>query len=337
VVAVAAELGARYVVEGSVRREDRRVRVAAQLVDGEGGHQLWAGRYDRELGDVFALQDELARQIATLVAPELERAGLKRCASKRPSDLDAWDCYLRGNALLQHFCKERNVEARAMFQRAIAIDPGYADAHAGLATGYLRDVLLECAGDRADSVRLGMDAARRAVAADPASSAAHAALATAHLWRNEHEASLAEARLAVDLNPYDAMVLHALGNKSDLAGDPEGIARMVRAQQINPNDPDRHSHLCFLARAYVNARELDKAVDCARAALRRRPDYPHAHFILAIALTHLGRVDEAHAALAACEVAQPGFVAGRADWRPYVDEASNAYLREGLRKADAAA
>jgi adenylate cyclase len=311
--------------------------VAAQLIDGEGGHHLWAARYDREIGDVFALQDELSRQIATVIAPEVERAGIRRSASKRTADLDAWDCYLRGMALLQDFTKARNAEARAMFERAIAIDPGYADAHAGLATGHLRDVLLECAADREESVRLGMAAARRAVAVDPASSVAHAALATAHLWRNEHEASLAEARLAVELNPFDAMVLHALGNKSDLAGDPEGIARMVQAQRLNPDDPDRHSHLCFLARAYVNARQHDRAVECARAALRKRPDYPHAHYILAVALGHLGRVEEACAALAACEAAQPGFVAGRADWRPYLDEASNAYLHQGLRKLSTSA
>ncbi|MCI0430820.1 MAG: tetratricopeptide repeat protein [Rhodospirillales bacterium] len=334
---VARKLGARYVLEGSVRRDGNRVRVTAQLIDGDSGHHLWAERYDRELGDLFALQDELSQRICALIAPELERDGIKRAAAKRPADLGAWDYYLRGTAFLQQFTKDGNARAREMFAQAIALDPDYADAHAALAVSYNRDLLLQCAEDRAEATRQAMAAARRAVALDPASSAAHAALATAHLWRDEHDLSLAEARQAVELNPNDALAVHALGNKSDLVGDPQGIARMERAQQLNPHDPERHSHLCFLARAYVNARRYAEAAVAAEAAIQRRPDYPHAHFILAIALGHLGRAAEARHALAECERLQPGFVAARADWRPYTDEAANAHLREGLSKAAAAA
>ena len=330
---VARELGARYVLEGSVRKDGNRVRVTAQLIDGDSGHHLWAERYDRELGDVFALQDELSQRICALIAPELERDGIKRAAAKRTADLGAWDYYLRGTAFLQQFTKDGNARAHAMFAQAIALDPDYADAHTGVAVGHNRDLLLQCAEDRAEAMREAMAAARRAVALDPASSAAHAALATAHLWRDEHDLSLAEAHQAVELNPNDAVALHALGNKSDLVGDPQGIARMERAQQLNPHDPDRHSHLCFLARAYVNARRYAEAAAAAEAAIRRRPGYPHAHFILAIALGHRGRAAEAQHALAECERLQPGFVAARADWRPYTDEAANAHLREGLREA----
>jgi adenylate cyclase len=330
---VANELGARYVVEGSVRRAGSRVRIAVQLIDGATGHHVWANKLDRELDDVFALQDELTQQIAATIAPELERAEIKRSGAKRPSDLDAWDCDLQGMALLAEFTPDGNRQARAMFGRAIALDPGYADAYTGLAVSHNRDVLLQCIADRAASLDSAMEAARRAVALDPSSAAAHSALGTVHIWRDEHDLALAEARLALDLNPYDALNLHALGNKLDLAGDPAGLAHMVRAQQLNPLDPDRHSHLCFLARAYVNARRNDDAVACARAALQRRPDYPHAHFILAIALGHLGHATAARAALAACEDLRPGFVARRADWRPYLIDAANEHLQEGLRLA----
>jgi adenylate cyclase len=334
---VAQELGARYVLEGSVRKDGDRVRVTAQLIDGETGHHLWAERYDRELGDLFVLQDELSQRICALIAPELERDGIKRAAAKRPADLGAWDCYLRGLAALRQFTREGNEAGREMFAQAIALDPDYADAHAGLAVSHNRDVLLECAADRAASLESAMAAARRAVALDPASSAAHAVLSTVHIWRDEHELALAEARQAVELNPNDAPALHALGNKSDLVGDPQGIARMERAQQLNPRDPERHSHLCFLARALVNARRYDEAAAAARAAIQRRPDYPHAHFILAIALGHLGRLAEAQAALAESDRLQPGFVAARADWHPYIDPAANAHLRDGLAKAGAPA
>jgi adenylate cyclase len=220
-----------------------------------------------------------------------------------------------------------------MFGRAIEVDPDYSEAYTGLSLSHHRDVLLQCVEDREGSIAKCLDAARRAVALDGASSAAHQVLSTAHMWRNEHELALAEARLAVELNPNEALTLHALGNKSDLAGDPEGIPRMIRAQQLNPQDSQRHGHLSFLARAYVNAHQYERAVQTARLAIQRRPDYPHAHFILAIALAYLGEAQRAQQELAECERLHPGFLASRADWHPYTDEASNRHLRAGLRKA----
>jgi adenylate cyclase len=327
------ELGARYVLEGSVRKDGDRIRVAAQLIDGETGHHVWANRYTRVMLEVFKLQDDLSQCIAAIVAPELSRVELKRSQMKRTADLDAWDCYLRGIAFLQQFSKEGNAKARDLLEQAAILDPEFAEAYAELASTHHRDLLLQCAVDRDESMRKGMAAARRAVSLDPSSSNAHSSLATAHVWRNEHDISLREARLAVELNPNDALILHGLGNKLDLAGDPEGIPQMVRAQQLNPQDPDHHSQLCFLARAYVNARRYRDAVACAESAITRRPDYSNAYYILAIALGHLGHLVEARAALAKCDELHPGFIAERADWRPYTNEASNAHLLDGLRKA----
>ena len=112
---------------------------------------------------------------------------------------------------------------------------------------------------------------------------------------------------------------------------------MLRAQQLNPQDPDRHINLTFLARAYVNVREHEKAIECARLAIQRRPDYPHAYFILAIALGHVGRTKEARDALDECERLQPGFVTSRANWLPYTNKDRNQYLMDGLEKAQAVA
>ena len=329
----ARDLGARYLVEGSVRRGGNRVRITAQLIDGETGHHVWAERFDRDLGDIFALQDEITQRIVATIAPTLGKAELKRSTAKRPTDLDAWDYYLRGKAFLDAFTRDGNAKAREMFERAMELDPNYCEAYAGLATSHNRDILLQCSDDRERSIAKALEAARRAVALDSASSFAHRVLSTAHIWRDEHDFSLAEARLAVELNPNDAVGLHALGNKSDLAGDPEGIPRMVLAQRLNPQDPERHSHLTFLARAYVNAHQYEQAVECAGLAIQPRPDYPHAHYILAIALGHLGEAQRARAALEACEQLHPGFLASRSNWRPYTNEESNRHLRDGLRKA----
>ena len=329
---VGRELGARYVLEGSVRKGGRRVRITAQLIESDSGHHIWAGKYDRELDDIFDVQDEIAQRITATVTPELARSETKRSSTKRPEDLDAWDYYLRGMAMIHEVTPEGNAKARDMFERAIAIQHDYADAYAGLSMSYHRDILLECAEDRAATLNKVLEFARQAVKINESSSPAHHMLSTAFQWLDDRDAALLEARHGVDLNPNDATGLHALGNKSDLAGDPDGIANMERAQKLNPQDSQLHTHQTFLARAYVNAGAYEAAVARARGAIQRRPDYPHAYFILGIALGHLGRIDEAKAALHKCEELHPGFIKSRANWQPYVDPSSNEMLQAGLRR-----
>jgi len=330
---VARELGVRYVLEGSIRKAGNRVRVTAQLIDGVSGNHIWAERYDRQLEDIFELQDEISQRIAATLVPELTRAELKRVVSRRPNDLDAWDCYLRGLERLNDFSPEGDEAARAHLAKAISLDPNYSDAYAALALSYVRDINLQFTSDPKATVAKALEAAHRAVAIDGASSDAHHVLSTAYLLADQPEMALAEARTSVELNPNDAQALHALGNKSDLMGDPEGIPRMVRAQQLDPQSTDRHYLQTFLARAYVNAREYDKAVAVAQAAIRWRPEYANAHFILAVALAHLGRTAEAKAALARAEALRPGFTAERENWAPYADPESNRHLQDGIRKA----
>jgi TolB-like protein len=325
-------LDARYLLEGSTRREGRRVRVTAQLIDGEGGHHIWAESYDRALDDIFEVQDDITYRIVATVAPRLAKAEFKRAAAKRPEDLDAWDCVLRGMALIYRRTTEGNAEARQWFERAIAIEPGYADAHAGLAMSYNYAILFDTPADREALAKKALAAARDAVRCDESSAVAHQELSTAYQWLDRHQDALAEIRIAVDLNPYDAVGLHQLGNKSDLAGDPAGISYMERAQRLNPLDVQLPARLTFLARAYFNIGADDDAVDRARQAIQRRADYPHAHFILALALGRLGRLDEARAALARCDELHPGFVESRRDWHPYVDPESNRRLQEALRE-----
>ena len=331
---VGHELGARYLLEGSVQKRGARVRITAQLVDGADGHHLWAEKYDRELDDIFEVQDDIVQRIAALVAPELARAELKRSTNKRAEDLDAWDLCLRGMPLIRERTRECNAKARGLFSRAIAIRPDYADAYAGLAMTYNQDILIEVADDRTATATQAMEAARKAIKCDEASSWAHHELSTAYQWLNRLDDALDEARIAVDLNPNDAYALHALGNKSDLAGDPDGIAFMVKAQKLNPEDARLPAHLTFLARAYVNIGNHSAAAERTRHAIRRRPDYAPAYYILAIALGHLGKLDEARGALAKCDELSPGFVQSRRNWQPYADPASNERLQEGLRRIE---
>ena len=331
---VARELGAGYILQGSVRKAGARVRITAQLANGINGHHLWAERYDRELDDIFAVQDDIVQRIAAVVAPALDKAEHQRSTGKKPEDLPAWDLCLRGKQLLRRNSREANANARDLFLRAISIRPNYSDAHAGLAQSLNWDIVIGATDDRASTATWAMEAATNAVRFDESSSWAHHELSTAYQWLNRYDDALAEARVAVKLNPYDAYALHALGNKSDLAGDPDGIGFMEKAQKLNPEDAQRHTHLTFLARAYMSIGDYNAAIDRARQAIRRRPDYAAAHFVLGIALGRIGKLDEARASLETCNELSPGFVASRRDWRPYADDAKNGKLRDALHAAE---
>ncbi|NQU69464.1 MAG: tetratricopeptide repeat protein, partial [Rhodospirillales bacterium] len=329
----ARDLGARYVLEGSVRKGGARVRITAQLIDGTNGHHVWAEKYDRNLDDIFEVQDEIVQRISAVVAPELDKAELERLTGKRSEDLDAWDLCLRAKSLLRQHTFAGNSGARDLFVRALETQEDYADAYSGLAQSYNQAILIGAAEDRAVTAIQAMEAARNAIRCDEASSWAHHELSTAYQWLNRLDDALDEARAAVDLNANDSYALHALGNKSDLAGDPNGIGYMERAQKLNPEDAQRHTHLTFLARAYVAAGDYAAAADRARQAIRRSPDYVAAHYVMGIALAHLDRREEAQASLAKCDALSAGFVESRRDWQPYADAAKNERLRDGRRKA----
>jgi adenylate cyclase len=170
---IATELGAKYVIEGSVRKSGDMVRVTVQLIDATTGHHVWAERYDRKIDDIFALQDEITQRIAATVAPELERAERQRSIAKQPNDLHAWDFFLRGMSQLYEFSKEGNQRARELFERTVAIDPTYSRGHTGIAYSHYRDVMFVFADNDAHSIAKCLESAQRAVALDETDAFAH--------------------------------------------------------------------------------------------------------------------------------------------------------------------
>jgi adenylate cyclase len=331
---IGKELSARYVLEGSVRKAGKKVRVTAQLIDAETGHHLWAEKFDGALDDIFEIQDEITWRIVSSVEPQIEAAERHKAETKRASNLSAWDYYLRGRDLAYRTTPTDNTEARAMYEKAIELDPSYADAYAGLSYTYQRDIFLEIAKDRAASEQKALEAAQRAVALDNSSSVAHLALSGAYIWLNQHELAIAETRTAAELNPSNTHARLALGNRLDIVGaSDEGIPLLEKALQLNPRDVSSHIYFGQLARAYINARHYDKALDCLREAVRRKPNHPHTYHLLAICLGHLGRIEDAQEAAHQCEQLHPGFIGKRAHWNIYVDPAANRHLTEGLRKA----
>ena len=333
---VGKELGARYVIEGSVRRAGERVRVTAQLIDANSGRQVWTERFDRRMDDIFDLQDELTQRIAATVVPELEQEEHKRAVLKPPHNLDAWEFYLRGVAALHDPAGSGTAEAREMFAQALERDPDYARAHAWTALSHILDVVLGQSESQERSIESLVAGARRAVKLDRADSMSQLMLGIAYTWTDEDALSIAAAERSIELNPSNASAHGHLGTMLDVVGrHDEGIASLEHCIRLSPKEPlGAHVHMTFLARAHLAAGRYDDAIEWGQKALAQHAPYPPATYIIAIALAHLGRQAEAQEALEQCEREQPGFVEQRRQWQPYRDPSKNEHILDGLRIAE---
>jgi len=331
---VGAELGARYVLEGSVRRAGDRVRITVRLCDAEAGHEMWATRLDRRLEDVFAVQDEITERVVGAVTPELQMAELRRSKAKGTTDLDAWDFYIRGMAFFNREDPTDNHRAREMFERATELDPSYAEAWARRAWTHIRDIDMRATDDREASVRAAFELSRRAIELDDGSAAAHLCLGSAHVWRGELEQGLLQAQRALTLNPSYALAALAVGNRLDLLGDSaRGIEQMERGLALNPRDPARWHYLGYLARAHCARGDAECALRWAEQARALRPGDAAVCFRMLLCLANLDRVDEARALCDECERLEPGYMKRRAAvWSPYRDDDRNDVLFAGVRR-----
>ena len=331
---VGRELGARYVLEGSVRKAANRVRITAQLIDTANATHLWAERYDRDLTDVFAIQDEISGHIATMVEPELGRYEQKLSAAKSPINLQAWDCVHRGMHLLYKFTQADIAAARPLFERAIELDPQFSRAHTGLAYTHQLDIVHSYTADRPGSIAQLLEHATRGVQLDEGDSYAHLMLAFGYRWAGEHDLTIAAARKAIEVNPSDAWAVASLGMALDLAGQHrEGLAYFERAITLSPRDPHVKFYLVLGARGWLAARDYANAETWARRSIEKDPSQGRPHLMLAAAFGHLGRTREARAELDTSERLQPGFAAKWIHWREYRDAADNDHIIDGLRKA----
>ena len=330
---VGKELGARYVIEGSVRKAGNRVRVTAQLINAEIGHHVWAERYDRELDDIFDLQDEITERIATTVAPELERMEHQRYGANRPSDLGAWDYYLRGMPYLHEFSQEGNRQARAMFERAVSLDPSYSRGHAGASYSHYRDALLGYSDDSERSIALCVETAQRAVSLDDHDAFAHFILSRGLHLAGKIEQGLHEARRAIELNPYDAHCYGSLGTLLISGGQlEEGIATLQRARQLSPKDLRAYLFLGIESGAPVVAGRYEVAATLAKDALNQRPADLAVRALLAASLGKAGRAEEARSVLA--DGKQIDLATLEPTWfLHWFKEEDRAQLVDGLRKA----
>ena len=290
---IARELGVAYVVEGSVRRSGERVRISAQLIDADTGNHLWAERYDRDMRDIFALQDEVAQSVASTVSGRVEAAGRERAVRLSPVALKAYDLVLKAKGLMPHYTRTDNEQALACAQRAVELDPGSATAYAQLAWCHFYSYMACWVTDRDAALLKAYKLAQRAVELDETDSFVHAILGIMKLFRREFDEARSEAKRAIDLNPSDWVARRYYGMLLAATGDPEaGIEQLELGRRLNPFDTRWVPW--DLGIIYFTAHRYDEAI----AALRQvRDPINEVRGWLAASYAQAGRLEEARATL----------------------------------------
>ena len=334
---VGRELGVRYVLEGSVRKAGNRVRVTAQLIDAVMGHHIWGERYDREVENIFAVQDQITESIVTAIEPELGVVERERARRKPPDSLDAWDLYQRG---LWHFygrpTREGVAEAKRLFEGACDRDPGFASAYADLAWAHTLEVTLGLTDDPEASLDKAARSADMAVANDARDPGARVAMGRVHLLRHAFDRAIAEMKAALEMNPSFARAYNGLGMALLFGGKPEeSVPQFETAIRMNPRAPNSWTNPQMLAHAYLSLGHYEKALEWSQKAVQQ-PNAPFMPFAIATAiLGHLARIDEASAMLDEVKRRNSSFSADtiRTTTGLYGPHSGADKIIEGLRKA----
>ncbi len=305
---VASDLGVRYVVEGSVRKAGNRVRIAAQLIDATTGEHVWAKTYDRELTDIFAVQDEISEAIAAPLASDLQRAEHARAQRRAPENLEAWSLFQQAVPLIHQFTRADSDRARALLERAVALDPQFSTPLARLAEVGIWEVMNQWTDSPERTLEIALAQARKAVAMDPRDAEAHAMLAFALITAGDSAGSLESARRAVDLNPSFPLALTFLAYMSHMIGHPpqQSIDLVHRAMRLSPQDPIEWLFYDALGGAYWNAGRCEEGLAVSRRLIALLPSYYFGYIWGALNLVDLGKIEEAKEIIRQAQQVQPG-------------------------------
>jgi adenylate cyclase len=328
---VSREMGVQYVLEGSVRRSDNQVRITAQLIDAIQGQHLWSERYDRPLQDIFTVQDEIRQQIVFALKVKLTPEEQARFKVAPTSNLEAYDYYLRGMQLWWLITKETNIQARQMFEKALALDPQYAGAYAHLSLTYWLEWFSQWSVDPQNLTR-AEEMLQKAVTLDDSLPLAHATLGLIKLFQKQYTQATAEVERALALNPNAVFAHENLALVLMSVGQPEKTVEATKkAWRL---DPRHFQRLNFLSQAYVHAGRYEEAIPVLKQVLVYNPNLWPAYWGLAISYSELGREEEARAAGAEMLRIMPQFsVEGWKQMAPYKDPAVTERLAAALRKA----
>jgi len=322
------QMRAGYVVQGSVRRDAGRVRIAVQLIDGVSCVQLWGDRYDREMSNIFDLQDELTRRIAVTLGVKLQDVSLERAMAKSRLELDSYDCVLRARRYTSALTPEMHAEARDLLERAVELDPLSSDAQALLANIYLAEHRFEM-NPRPDPIGRALRHALRATELDPRNAYARCWLAIVHFFRGENQKFETESQLALRLNPNDPETLADVGHYLAFMGEFErGVELSGRARELHPLHPGWY-YFSFARRDYHRGAYEEVIRSVEKIGL---PNFYWTHLLDAAAKGQLGRPEAARAVSRILEI-KPNFSA-HAELRKWnAAPADLEHIVEGLRKA----
>jgi adenylate cyclase len=306
---VAEELGVRYVLEGSVQKTENRVRITAQLIDAIKGYHLWAERYDRELKDLFALQDEITIKIITALQVQLTEGEEVIVEGVGTDNLDAYLKYMQANVQLRRWNKEGNALSRKFAKEAISFDPEYADAYLMLSATHLMDMMYGSTESLEQSLKQAEELVQKAISLRGTYADARAFLGRIYLTKRQYDKAIAEGESAVTMAPNSAFVHAALAFSLKFAGRPdEAIALFKKAIRLSPI-PDTW-YLTSLGSCYVMVGRYEEAVSVYKNGLRINPEDVHTHACLAATYNLLGRKEEAIAEVAEVLRIDPKFSLG---------------------------
>ncbi len=317
-----------YVVQGSVRRAAGRVRISVQLIDAVNAQQVWGDHYDRDMQDIFALQDEVTRMIAATLGVRIQDAALRRALTKSSTELDAYDCVLRARRYTWMLRADVHAEARDLLERAVELDPLSSDAHALLANVYLGEHRFDM-NPRPNPIGRAMVHALAATQLDPQNAYARCWLAIVHFFRAENDKFEVEAARALELNPNDPETLADVGHYLAFMGEFErGVELTRRAQRLNPLHPGWY-HFSVARLHFSQGRYHETIADVQRMGL---PHFYWAHLLACAALGHMGSTEAAEVLNRIMEI-KPDFSA-RGElrkWNAAPDDFE--HIMTGLRKA----
>jgi adenylate cyclase len=333
---IAREIDATYLIQGSVRRAGSKIRVTAELIAPENGEQLWTGRYDRDMGELFAMQDEITTSLSAALAPEIFRAEASAPGRSSATDLTAWDRFLRG---LSHYYRQTKADFEAsiaLFREAVALDPALAIAQAYLGTIQVQGVHYGWIRSTRELWAEAMSLAESSVRLDPRSSFAFSLLSYLHAMEGNYDAALDAAKRAVELNPYDMGARGVLGICHLVIGEHRQAIELFSAVVQRGSSDPRYQWAALNAFSHYLLGQYDASLSWAREALYLNPNHLQVLAVRAAALAQLARTEEAAKATEVLLGSFPGFTVERHlrnfRWKTPADIA---HYREGLLKAGA--
>ena len=332
---IGRELGVRYVLKGSIRRSAKRVRVNAQLIDAEAGAHLWAERFDRQLADLFELQDDVAAAISGAIEPELLKSERNRIARRPLQTEDAYEFYQRGLWHFYRYTKEDSVEAEALFRRSLELDGEYPQPTAQLAITLCNAAYLGWVDHVRRNYVEAHELAQRAVNLDARYPAGHFALGLVCMWMHRSDLAMSSFQEAINHNPSFAAAHVLLGQMHLYRGHPEeAIALAEKGIRLSPRDPRLFIWLPALAGAHYQLRQYAQAVEAGRRSWMLNRRWPAGMRYAVAGLAQLGRIEEAKAALEELKLLNPNLAFVEANLRRlYNDVGSVDHILDGLRAA----